>query len=82
MNTVSDDDVILSDPEVEAATNLSRTTRWRLERRGEFPKRRQLSPNRVGWFRSEIMAWLAQRQAGGLEQPDALAEYQQSSATT
>ncbi len=37
--------------------DLSRTTRWRLERRGEFPKRRQLSPGRVGWSLRELVIW-------------------------
>ncbi len=37
--------------------DLSRTTRWRMERRGEFPKRRQLSPGRVGWSLRELVIW-------------------------
>ena len=38
-------------------TGLSRTTRWRLEQKGEFPKRRKLSQNAIGWLDSEIRAW-------------------------
>ena len=38
---------------------FSRTTVWRLERDGKFPKRRQVSPGRVGWLASEIEAHLA-----------------------
>ena len=33
----------------------------RLEKAGEFPKRVQLSPNRVAWVESEIDDWIAQR---------------------
>ncbi|MFN3889593.1 MAG: helix-turn-helix transcriptional regulator [Beijerinckiaceae bacterium] len=33
----------------------------RLEKAGQFPKRVQLGPNRVGWVESEIMDWLQQR---------------------
>lgn len=44
-------------------TGLSRTTRWRLIRRGEFPPPRQLSPNAVGWLRGEVDDWLASRPA-------------------
>ena len=51
----------LREPEVHMITGLSRTTRWRMERRGEFPCRRILSPNAVGWLSSEIEAWMAER---------------------
>jgi len=33
----------------------------RLERKGLFPKRLQLSPGRVGWLRSEIESWISAR---------------------
>ena len=57
---VQDDriDRFLGEAEVERITNLSRTTRWRLERRGLFPKRRSISPNRVAWLETEIRLWL------------------------
>ena len=45
--------------EVKSRTGLSRTTLWRLERANEFPARRQISPNRVGWFEHEVDAWVA-----------------------
>jgi prophage regulatory protein len=48
-------------PAVRAATQLSRSTAWRLERDGRFPARRQLSANAVGWLRSEIDAWISSR---------------------
>ena len=44
-------------------TGLSRTTRWRLERNGGFPKRRQVSDNGVGWLLSEVLAWRDSRPA-------------------
>lgn len=47
--------------EVHDATKLSRSTRWRLESQGNFPPRRQLSANAVGWVRSEVEVWLASR---------------------
>ena len=40
---------------------MSRTTRWRLERTGRFPRKRKLSDNAVGWLASEIEAWVAER---------------------
>jgi prophage regulatory protein len=54
---------ILDEPKVEELTSLSRTTRWRMERRGDFPKRVRLSPGRVGWRQEEIEAWIRSRTA-------------------
>jgi prophage regulatory protein len=47
---------ILRENEVRSRTGLSRTTRWRLERQGNFPLRRRLSANTIGWVESEIEA--------------------------
>jgi len=33
----------------------------RLEKAGEFPKRIQLGPNRVGWVEAEVLDWLQTR---------------------
>lgn len=53
-------------PEVKKITAISRTTAWRLERNGQFPKRRQLaSQHSVGWLRSEITEWIETRIAVG-----------------
>ena len=45
-------------PKVVERTGLSQTTLWRRERAGEFPKRRRLGPNAVGWMESEVDEWL------------------------
>ena len=42
-------------------TTLSTVTIWRMERRGEFPKSKQLSRNRVGWPRAAVNEWLRKR---------------------
>jgi prophage regulatory protein len=42
---------------------LSEATIWRMERRGEFPRRIPISPKRVAWLRKEIDAWLCARRA-------------------
>jgi prophage regulatory protein len=47
--------------ECRRITGLSRSTRWRLERGGKFPRRRQISSGCTGWLASEIAAWLAHR---------------------
>ena len=54
---------ILDEDRVHKVTSLSRTTRWRMERRGEFPKRARLSPGRVGWRQADIEAWISSRAA-------------------
>ena len=56
-------DRFLREREVQGITGLSRTTRWRLEREGKFPARRQISDNAVGWLESEISDWIASREA-------------------
>ena len=54
-------DGILSSEDVELASSYSRTTIWREEREGRFPKRVQLSPGRVGWNSDEIDGWIETR---------------------
>ena len=33
----------------------------RLDKAGQFPKRVQLGPNRVGWVEAEVLNWLQTR---------------------
>ena len=61
MDTPQTEDRFLREPEVARLTGLSRTTRWRMERRGEFPRRRSISRNAVAWLASEIRAWMVER---------------------
>jgi prophage regulatory protein len=42
-------------------TGLSRATRWRLEKRGEFPSRYQISDGISAYKESEVMKWLESR---------------------
>ena len=46
---------------VRQLTGLSRSTVWRLEKAGQFPLRRQLSANSVGWSWVELQAWMQSR---------------------
>lgn len=46
---------------LQALTGLSRTTIWRLERAGEFPKRIKLSLGAVGYKLDDIQAWIDSR---------------------
>jgi len=54
-------DGIMGDEDVEAVTDLSRVTRWRMERKGKFPRRVQISPGRVGWMGEEVKEWVESR---------------------
>ena len=60
-NSEQTTDRFMREPEVQRITGLSRTTRWRLQRDGKFPHRRQISTNAVGWLASEINAWIAEQ---------------------
>lgn len=52
---------ILREPEVGRVTGLGRTTRYEMERRGEFPRRRQIGLGAVGWLESELLEWMRTR---------------------
>ncbi|MEQ1907682.1 MAG: AlpA family phage regulatory protein [Vicinamibacterales bacterium] len=43
---------------VRDRTGLSRSTIWRLERRGTFPRHRRISLNAVGWLEEEVDQWI------------------------
>ena len=43
---------------VRQRTGLSRSTIWRLEQCGAFPKHRRISANTVAWVEGEIMNWI------------------------
>lgn len=41
--------------------SVSTVTIWRMEKRGELPRRKQISSRSVGWLESEIKEWLENR---------------------
>ncbi len=60
-------DRFIREHECLAITGLSRATRWRMEREGKFPKRKQISKNGVAWLLSEITVWMQTRTEAGTE---------------
>lgn len=51
---------LLRQPEVLALAGLSRSTLWRMQGRGTFPKARQLPGVRaIAWAAPEVEAWLS-----------------------
>ena len=57
------EDRLLSWDQVEHIASISRSTAWRMERDGAFPRRVRVSPGRVGWWESELTSW--KRTRGG-----------------
>lgn len=51
---------ILREKEVIKVVGLSRTSIWRKERLGSFPRRVKLGAGgrAIGWLRSDVEAWL------------------------
>jgi prophage regulatory protein len=49
---------LLRFPAVRDRTGLSRSTIWRLERQGTFPKHHRISANAVAWVEEEIANWI------------------------
>jgi prophage regulatory protein len=60
----SNTDRIVREAERKIITSLSRTSAWKLEQKGLFPKRRRLNPegSSCGWLLSEILEWCHSRE--------------------
>jgi prophage regulatory protein len=56
-------------PEVVRLVGLSYSTVYRLERAGQFPSRRRIAQNCVGWDLAEIEAWIASRPTSSCREP-------------
>jgi prophage regulatory protein len=48
---------MLSEKQVLEIVPVGRTTLYRMEKAGRFPKSTYISPNRRVWFENEIVAW-------------------------
>lgn len=52
---------MLNEVQVRTLTTLSRASRWRMARCGEFPKPIKISTGRIAWRESEVLTWLASK---------------------
>jgi prophage regulatory protein len=52
---------IIRKSELVKIVGLSDVTIWRMEKKGDFPKRIRLGGNSTGWLGSEILSWIDQR---------------------
>lgn len=55
---------LLRFPAVRERTGLSRSTIWRLERQGAFPRHHRISPNAVAWVEDDVAKWIQSKVAG------------------
>ena len=51
----------IREPERARITGVSNTTWWRMEKRGEAPRRVKINEKTVGWVEQEISEWAEQR---------------------
>lgn len=59
---VLDDVKVLRISAVKRMVGLSRTTIWRLERDGRFPRRRLIGIRAIGWAAVDIRDWIESRE--------------------
>jgi prophage regulatory protein len=52
---------VVRERECRRLTGLSRTTRWDLERKGQFPRRHRITAHSVGWLECEVQEWIRRR---------------------
>ena len=52
---------ILRAHEVQKIVGISRSTIWRMERKGQFPARLPLGTGSVGWLKIDIESWVNSR---------------------
>lgn len=55
---------IIREPEVLSLMGICHTTLRRMEKDGEFPKRRRFSKRLVGWSEREVRNWVVERLEG------------------
>jgi prophage regulatory protein len=55
---------LLRFPDVRERTGLSRSTIWRLERQGAFPRHHRISANAVAWIEDDIATWIRSKVSG------------------
>lgn len=58
-------------PSVEQMTGLRRTVIYELERAGQFPRRRKVTPRASRWLEHEVAAWIESRPLANDQRPAA-----------
>lgn len=55
-------------PEVLRIAGVSKSTIYRLEQAGQFPRRFKIGPAAAGWDRDAVERWREERRTGGTQQ--------------
>ena len=55
---------LLRFPAVRERTGLSRSTIWRLERQGAFPRHHRISAHAVAWVEDDVAKWIRSKVRG------------------
>ena len=61
--TLSPSSTIIRPNQIPLFVGFSKSTAYRLEAAGQFPKRIKMTSGTSGWLRSSIEAWLTERNA-------------------
>ncbi len=57
--------ILITWPEVHELTKINRSTEWRKEQQGLFPRRIITGFNSVRWDKAEVLEWLKFNNPGG-----------------
>lgn len=60
--SAENDNTIIRKPQVLEMVGMGNTWLYAAMKQGEFPKSVRLSANAVGWRKSEVLAWIAERE--------------------
>lgn len=59
-----DTNILIPKKKVIEMTSLSNSTIFRMQRKGQFPKRIQISKGRVAWREADVVDWIQSRTEG------------------
>src|SRR5439155_2436951 len=51
--------------ELKTLVPLGRTTIWRMEREGRFPRSRRIGKSAKAWLETEVLSWMQERAGDG-----------------
>ncbi|HCD1229751.1 TPA: AlpA family phage regulatory protein [Citrobacter freundii] len=54
-------DRLVREKERQYITSISRSTAWKLEQIGKFPRRKLLGAKSCGWLLSDLLYWISER---------------------
>ncbi|EIF0339093.1 AlpA family phage regulatory protein [Salmonella enterica] len=54
-------DRLVRERERQRITSISRSTAWKLEQVGQFPRRKSIGLKSCGWQLSELLCWINER---------------------